>query len=101
MSTVPEAPVLLAEYTTLGLGGPAGSFRRAVTTDELVSAVDEADRAEEPVLILGGGSNLVVADTGFPGVVVHADSQGVSFEEAGIAVMKRPAEVVSLLGARV
>src|SRR5699024_4098844 len=77
-------PVLLAEYTTLGLGGPAGSFRRAVTTDEPVSAVVEADRAEEPVLILGGGSNLVVADTGFPGVVVHADSQGVSFEEAGI-----------------
>lgn len=84
MSTVPETPVLLAEYTTLGLGGPAGSFRRAVTTDELISTVGEADSAEEPVLILGGGSNLVVADTGFPGVVVHADSQGVSFEEAGI-----------------
>lgn len=84
MSTVPETSVLLAEYTTLGLGGPARSFVRAATTDELVSAVREADRVGEPVLILGGGSNLIVADTGFSGVVVHADSQGVSFEEAGV-----------------
>lgn len=84
MSTVPEAPILLADYTTLGLGGPVGSFRRAATTDELVSAVAEADREGEPVLVLGGGSNLIIADTGFPGTVVHADSQGVSFEESGL-----------------
>ncbi|WP_159941444.1 MULTISPECIES: UDP-N-acetylmuramate dehydrogenase [unclassified Nocardiopsis] len=73
----------LSEYTTLGLGGPARSFRAAATTEELVAAVAEADAAGEPVLVLGGGSNLVVSDEGFPGTVVLVDSREVSFEEAG------------------
>ncbi|QUX28669.1 UDP-N-acetylmuramate dehydrogenase [Nocardiopsis akebiae] len=73
----------LSEYTTLRLGGPARTFLVAGTTDELVSAVTRADAAGEPVLVLGGGSNLVVSDDGFPGTVVLVDSGGVSFEEAG------------------
>ncbi|WP_017573393.1 UDP-N-acetylmuramate dehydrogenase [Nocardiopsis halotolerans] len=74
----------LSEYTTLGLGGPAGSFRTAGTTEELVAAVSAADTSGEPVLVLGGGSNLVVSDAGFPGTVVLVDSKEVSFEEAGV-----------------
>ncbi|WP_019610085.1 UDP-N-acetylmuramate dehydrogenase [Nocardiopsis sp. CNS-639] len=73
----------LSEYTTLRLGGPARTFLVAGTTDELVTAVTRADAAGEPVLVLGGGSNLVVSDDGFPGTVVLVDSKGVSFEEAG------------------
>ncbi|WDZ91638.1 UDP-N-acetylmuramate dehydrogenase [Nocardiopsis sp. HUAS JQ3] len=73
----------LSEYTTLRLGGPARTFLVAGTTDELVAAVARADAAGEPVLVLGGGSNLVVSDDGFPGTVVLVDSRGVSFEEAG------------------
>ncbi|MFE6388911.1 UDP-N-acetylmuramate dehydrogenase [Nocardiopsis dassonvillei] len=73
----------LSEYTTLRLGGPARTFLVAGTTDELVAAVTRADAAGEPVLVLGGGSNLVVSDDGFPGTVVLVDSKGVSFEEAG------------------
>lgn len=83
MSTFSDDRPVLADYTTLGLGGPAKTFVRATTTEELVAAVRGADTAGEPVLILGGGSNLVVADSGFPGTVVHVDTQGVSFEEAG------------------
>jgi UDP-N-acetylmuramate dehydrogenase len=49
----------------------------AGTADELVAAVREADSAGEPVLVLGGGSNLVVADEGFPGVVVRVCTGGV------------------------
>jgi UDP-N-acetylmuramate dehydrogenase len=68
---------LLADYTTLRLGGPAGCFVAAATAAELVQQVRTADRAGEPVLVLGGGSNLVVADEGFPGTVVRVASRGV------------------------
>ncbi|MFL1426782.1 MULTISPECIES: UDP-N-acetylmuramate dehydrogenase [unclassified Nocardiopsis] len=80
--TEPSA-VRLADHTTLGLGGPARSYLRVESTDDLVAAVAAADAAGEPVLVLGGGSNLVVADAGFPGTVVHIASQGVTLEETG------------------
>jgi UDP-N-acetylmuramate dehydrogenase len=68
--------VRLADYTTIGLGGPARSFVRASTESELVSAVRAADARGEPVLILGGGSNLVIADEGFDGTVVQVATRG-------------------------
>ena len=64
---------LLADYTTLRLGGPAGRFVRAVSDAELIAAVRAADAEGEPVLVLGGGSNLVVADSGFPGTVIRVE----------------------------
>jgi UDP-N-acetylmuramate dehydrogenase len=70
--------VKLADHTTLRLGGPARSFVRASTEDDLIVAVRDADAAAEPVLILGGGSNLVVADEGFDGTVVQVAIRGVS-----------------------
>ena len=72
----------LAGYTTLHLGGPAARFAEADNTDDLVAAVREADRAREPLLVLGGGSNLVVADAGFPGAVVRVATSGVAVREA-------------------
>jgi UDP-N-acetylmuramate dehydrogenase len=77
------ARVALSAYTTLGLGGPADRFIDATSDDEIIEAVRAADQAGEPVLVLGGGSNLVVADDGFPGTVVHVASQGVVVGEAG------------------
>ncbi len=71
-------PELLADHTTLRLGGPAAHWVRASTEDDLVSAVAAADAAGEPVLVLGGGSNLVVADDGFPGTVVEVATRGVA-----------------------
>ncbi len=68
----------LADYTTLRLGGPARGFVRAGTEDELMEAVRAADAAGEPVLILGGGSNLVVSDEGFDGTVVQVATRGVN-----------------------
>ncbi len=78
--------VRLAEYTTLRLGGPARRFSVAGSAAELVSAVAAADRDGEPLLVLGGGSNLVVADEGFPGVVVRATSAGLEFAPGGETV---------------
>jgi UDP-N-acetylmuramate dehydrogenase len=78
--------VRLAEYTTLRLGGPAARFVAAASEDELIASVRKADADAEPVLVLGGGSNLVVADEGFPGVVVLAGARGAEFAPAGDAV---------------
>ncbi len=67
----------LADYTTLGVGGPA---RRVVVTQdehELVTTIADCDRRGEPVLIIGGGSNLVIADAGFDGTVVLVRTQGI------------------------
>jgi len=75
------ARVALSAYTTLGLGGPAGRFVEASDDGELIKAVREADQAGEPVLVLGGGSNLVVADEGFPGTVIRVASQGITADQ--------------------
>ncbi|MBB4913370.1 UDP-N-acetylmuramate dehydrogenase [Streptosporangium saharense] len=74
------AGVRLAPYTTLGLGGPARAFAEAGSAEEIVELVAAADAAGEPVLVLGGGSNLVVADEGFDGLVVRVASKGVRTE---------------------
>jgi UDP-N-acetylmuramate dehydrogenase len=68
----------LADFTTVRLGGPARAFTRAETEDELIDAVRSADAAGDPVLVLGGGSNLVVADEGFDGTVIQVATRGVS-----------------------
>jgi UDP-N-acetylmuramate dehydrogenase len=67
---------VLAELTTLRLGGPAREVVTATTRDELVDAVRSADAAGDPVLVVGGGSNLVVADDGWPGRVVLVRTSG-------------------------
>jgi UDP-N-acetylmuramate dehydrogenase len=66
---------LLAAHTTLRLGGPATAWVRATTEQELTDAVSGADG---PVLVLGGGSNVVVADAGFPGTVVEVATSGIT-----------------------
>ena len=75
-------PGRLADLTTLRLGGPARRVVEASSTEDLVAAVDEADAAGEPCLVVGGGSNLVVADEGFPGTVVRIATRGVTVEAA-------------------
>ncbi len=71
------ADMLLSEVTTLRLGGPARSVVEATTEDELIAAVRAADEAAEPVLLVGGGSNLVVSDAGFEGTVVLVRTRGI------------------------
>ncbi len=70
--------VALPEFTTLRLGGPARRFVEAATDDEIVAEVRAADARGEPMLVLGGGSNLVIADEGFPGTVVHVATRGIA-----------------------
>ncbi len=76
---MPEASRrLLADHTTLRLGGPARDWVRAGTEQELIDAVSAADSAGTSVLVLGGGSNLVVADDGFDGLVVEVATSGIT-----------------------
>jgi UDP-N-acetylmuramate dehydrogenase len=77
---------LLSQYTTLGLGGPARNFVTAASDDELIETVRAADLSGEPVLVLGGGSNLVISDDGFPGTVVHVDTRGMSYKRTSRGV---------------
>lgn len=72
--------VPLAPFTTIGIGGPARYFFRAGDVDEIRAAIDWAAGRDQPLFILGGGSNLLIADEGFPGVVVHIDLRGITIE---------------------
>ena len=75
MATALDAP--LGPLTTLGVGGPARRLATVESEDELVALVREADAAAEPVLVLAGGSNVVIADAGFDGLVIRIATRGV------------------------
>jgi UDP-N-acetylmuramate dehydrogenase len=68
----------LADLTTLRVGGPARHLVRATTEAELVDAVRAADAGGEPLLLVAGGSNLLVADEGFAGTAVHVATRGIA-----------------------
>jgi len=74
----PSKSAALSGYTTLRLGGPAARLIAAATAEELVGTVQAADAAGDALLVLGGGSNLVIADEGFCGTVVRVATAGVS-----------------------
>jgi UDP-N-acetylmuramate dehydrogenase len=67
--------VELSRYTTLGTGGPARWFDRPQTVEELVARLAWAEEEGLPVAVVGLGSNLLVADEGFPGVVFKLDGE--------------------------
>ena len=72
----------LANHTTFRLGGPARRFVEATTEKQLVDTVADCDSRGEPVLVLGGGSNVLIADEGFDGTVVKVATRGVRAEAA-------------------
>ncbi len=69
--------MLLRDHTTLRVGGPARHWVEATTEAELLAAVTAAEDRGEPVLVLGGGSNLLVGDDGVPGTVVKVATRGI------------------------
>ncbi|MEG3615947.1 UDP-N-acetylmuramate dehydrogenase [Isoptericola sp. MSP01] len=72
----PDAAPNLSDLTTLRVGGPVDRYVEATTEAELIDAVRSADDAEVPLLVVGGGSNLLVSDAGFDGLVVRDVRQG-------------------------
>lgn len=82
-STV-ERDAPLAPLTTLQVGGPARTLVRAGSTDDLVAAVRAADEAGEDLLLVSGGSNLVISDAGFAGTVVQVATRGIELLEDAV-----------------
>ncbi|WP_425303376.1 FAD-binding protein, partial [Nocardia gipuzkoensis] len=78
-----RADARLAELTTLRVGGPA-LLAECATTEALVATVRALDAAGVPVLLLAGGSNLLVGDDGFDGVVVRVATTGVEIVDGGV-----------------
>jgi UDP-N-acetylmuramate dehydrogenase len=78
----------LADHTTLRLGGPAVRLWVAVDADETVEMVRAAARDGSPVLVLAGGSNVVVGDAGFPGTVVLLRSPGFSVVDSSPSAVR-------------
>ncbi|OUM40125.1 UDP-N-acetylmuramate dehydrogenase [Arthrobacter sedimenti] len=74
--TVPVTGTRLADLTTARVGGPARTLVAASTESEIVEAVRAADAAGESLLIISGGSNLLIGDDGFDGTVLHITSTG-------------------------
>ncbi|WP_420111709.1 UDP-N-acetylmuramate dehydrogenase [Pseudactinotalea sp.] len=70
----------LADLTTLRVGGPVGRMVEAGSEEELVATIAAADETGEPLLVLGGGSNVLVADAGFHGVVVRDARREIAVE---------------------
>ncbi|MCZ9353316.1 UDP-N-acetylmuramate dehydrogenase [Streptomyces mutabilis] len=75
MQELHDAP--LAPLTTFRLGGPATRLITATTDAEVIAAVREADDTGTPLLLIGGGSNLVIGDKGFDGTALHIATRGV------------------------
>jgi UDP-N-acetylmuramate dehydrogenase len=79
--------VALAPLTTFRLGGPADTLVEAATGPDIVAAVRIADAAGTPLLLIGGGSNLVLADEGWPGLAVLLRSRGIQRRRDGDRVV--------------
>jgi UDP-N-acetylmuramate dehydrogenase len=79
--------VPLAPLTTLELGGPARFYVEVTSEEELLEAIDAGTRRGLPVFPLGGGSNLVVGDGGFDGLVIRLAGRGIAFRPSGDEVL--------------
>ncbi len=70
MFNIMQTNVPLKDYTTMRLGGPARMLATATSKDELVSFIAQASEQSLPTLVLGEGSNVIVSDQGFAGMVI-------------------------------
>lgn len=80
-----EENKVLAPFTTFGIGGPARWFAEAHSEDEVREAALWAGERSVPLFVLGGGSNLLISDAGFDGLVLHVALRGVEAVDCGEA----------------
>ncbi len=80
----------LKQYTTFKIGGPARYFVRAGSVEEFEVAPDLASKTSLPLFVLGGGSNILVSDRGYDGIVVHPECRGIELasEDAEAVILK-------------
>jgi UDP-N-acetylmuramate dehydrogenase len=75
--------VTLAPYTTFQIGGPARWFAEAAGEDDIAAGIAFASERQLPLFILGGGSNLLVSDAGFSGLVLRIALRGIASAQEG------------------
>jgi UDP-N-acetylmuramate dehydrogenase len=78
----PKSDVPLAPLCTMGVGGPARWLAHARQAADVCQALQWAEKHGVPVQVLGGGSNVVIADDGFDGLVLHVDIRGIEMSRA-------------------
>ncbi len=90
-----EENIELRLMTTMRTGGTARFFVRAITADDLYEAFDFAKEKNVPVFVLGGGSNTIVPDEGFLGLVIKIEINGITYDETtfGVCVVSGAGEV--------
>jgi UDP-N-acetylmuramate dehydrogenase len=81
MQFLEEVP--LAPYTTFQIGGPARRFAEAESEDDIAAGIAFASARQLPLFILGGGSNLLVSDAGFSGLVLRIALRGIACKQEG------------------
>lgn len=79
----PEENISLSEHTTFKIGGPARYFFRVKDIDELREALEFARQNQLPFFVLGGGSNLLISDKGYSGVIIKNEFFGLTFSDTG------------------
>ena len=89
MTSLIQENIPLSPLTTLGIGGPARYFVEARGEDAVLDAIEFAEIRTLPLMILGGGSNLLVSDEGFPGLVLQVRIGGLDLTETGEGLLMR------------
>ena len=79
----PRLGIPLAPYTTMKVGGPAEFFAVVEDEEDLRASLSFAKEKELPVVILGGGSNVLISDEGLKGLVIKNEIEGISYKEIG------------------
>jgi UDP-N-acetylmuramate dehydrogenase len=85
---------ILSELSSIGIGGPADLYYRLEKTEELEPLLEEAERLKIPYIVLGGGTNILFADEGFRGLVIHMMARRVALEpsnESGYGIISAEA----------
>jgi UDP-N-acetylmuramate dehydrogenase len=78
--------ISLAPYTSLGIGGPTPYFTEARSENTVLDAVEFSRAHNLPLCVLGGGSNILISDSGFPGLVLQVAIPGISMSQDGDSV---------------
>lgn len=92
-----EKNVILAPFTTFNIGGPAKFFLAVNTREELLAAIDWAEKNKQAFFVLGGGSNIIVSDSGFDGLVIKNDCRLLSLNN-DVMTVESGTPLSSLIG---
>jgi len=78
--------VPLKDFTTYKIGGPARAYVKVSQAEELPEVFEGIRGIHQPYVVLGGGSNVIIADRGFPGTVIHMQTRGITQEDDRLVI---------------